>query len=216
MKERAACPGCTARQRPAIIPCWRRAHLARKAIFFSAALCCLSSGKELCRRHRSGLLCFKPDGWGGSFLLVLLKASITLTVLLASGSAEGESPAPPIPPTRALGWCQPLAWQRAALPASLPCRRGGMCALWLRRGHLMLAAPEIAWETFVLVISLLSHKVGWGWQGRGCSGAAWGFRNHKAGPGLKTVPLLLCFVFPSQTITRGTNARSQISLGGSC
>lgn len=64
-------------------------------------------------------------------------------------------------PAQGLAACSP------ACAAALQERRE-MRAPCLRRGHLMLAAPEIAWKAFVLVIFLLSLRMvglGWGWRG---------------------------------------------------
>lgn len=62
---------------------------------------------------------------------------------------EGEPPSSPSAPClrwrtgragRALGGCQPRAWQPAALPASLPCRRGGRCE------HHVLGEGTSCWQ----------------------------------------------------------------------
>lgn len=70
----------------------------------------------------------------------------------------------------------------------------------------MLAAPEIAWKAFVLVISVLPHRVvcrGWCWQGEKVLQSSMRLQGPKGWPRPGDhPPISLCHVSPCKPMLR--------------
>lgn len=74
----------------------------------------------------------------------------------------------------------------------------------------MLAAPEIAWKAFVLVISLLYRRVvcpGWGWrQGEGALEQCVAAGTKKLAQAWRSSSHFLCHMSPCKPKSRSTPA----------